>query len=137
MKLEFGPAGELAQRQHEDRERSRRKKEMQKSLESGIAKRSICRRRPEQGREARGSSREDGGSMGARPVKDSGGGPRLCTAPCDFPGWSAEISCCSLTFFLCLQLLCSPCSGGSKHQGGRGQAGTSCIIFQHLKDQHY
>lgn len=43
----------------------RREKQMQKSLESGAMRRSICRRRLEQGREASGSPREDGGSMGA------------------------------------------------------------------------
>lgn len=41
--------------------------------ESGAVKRSICRRRLEQGREASGSPREDSGSMGAWPVKDSNG----------------------------------------------------------------
>lgn len=81
---------------------------MQKALESEAVKRTICRRRLEQGREASGSPREDGGSMGAWPVKDSSG---VLGAPCGSTGWSAEVSCCSLTFFLCLQLLCSPCSG--------------------------
>lgn len=54
-------------------ERSRREKQLQRSLESAAVKRSICRRRLEQGREISGSPREDGGSMGAWPVEDSGG----------------------------------------------------------------
>lgn len=74
--LQFGPSGEVAGRQHEDTERSRGEKQMQKSLENRAAKRSICRRRLEQGREASGSPREGGGTMGAWPVKDSSGGPR-------------------------------------------------------------
>lgn len=113
-----------------------REEQMQKSLESGAVKRSICRRRTWAGKRSQWVTNKEWWLHGCLTSERL----RWCTrgtAPCDFTGWSAEISCWSLTFFLSLQLLCSPCSGVNKRQGDRGQAGTSCIIFQHLKDQHF
>lgn len=107
-------------------QRSRREKQMQKCLGSGAVKRSICRRRFEQGREASGVTKRGWWLHGCLASE----GPRWCPQGCALLLVVSQVALQrSLNFFLCLQLLCSPCSGVNKHQGDRGQAGTSCILL--------